>query len=549
VVLLGNTELIQPLAHSTWPAWGDDALPDGAEFHLVTDVEDPALPGQDDELVLARAKAMLTSDAPPRLMVINLHQSDRAAHFGEANDYQEGVATVDEALASFVKWIRKDGRTKDFTHVIITADHGRHHDSDTDPAWRNHGDSCLGCRELPFLLLGPGARAGETIDTPMQLVDLGATIAELLGVPLPYADGRVATEMFVTDIPAGREGVAEARRADGRSVEVVYTLEAGRRTVVVADGDELSNPDALASESLATFEVDGHTEACWRSFVPDPDADDAPWVVECFASSDGSWVPAPVPVVKAGPFWHGVVADAGGAPWMAWVNNPNGIVQPGLAGVDEVLLQVARRGADSWGVPLDVPLSGSFPTFPALATDGTVGVLAVSASPSTSDGRYHRQIWLGTLDLAGEVAVPAGGWRQVDLGLDAWRLERPALSLVGAQVSLAALGTQEWAHAVVVVRSHDGGASWDPAVTVTAGASVLPHVGPATWGDRFRFLAYDGTDALGCSVTLDGDDVRCVALGGEHVLGWEEDGEDLVAVVRDDDEAWTAVPVDGDALR
>jgi hypothetical protein len=62
-------------------------------------------------------------------------------------------------------------------------------------------------------------------------------------------------------------------------------------------------------------------------------------------------------------------------------------------------------------------------------------------------------------------------------------------------------------------------------------------------------LAYDGTDALGCSVTLDGDDVRCVALGGEHVLGWEEDGEDLVAVVRDDDEAWTAVPVDGDALR
>jgi hypothetical protein len=33
------------------------------------------------------------------------------------------------------------------------------------------------------------------------------------------------------------------------------------------------------------------------------------------------------------------------------------------------------------------------------------------------------------------------------------------------------------------------------------------------------------------------------------VLGWEEDGEDLVAVVRDDDEAWTAVPVDGDALR
>jgi hypothetical protein len=533
VVVLANTELIQPIAHSIWPIT-DDALPEGADFILVSDPDDEeGLPGHDDAHVLDEALALLRSDDPPRLMLINLHQIDRSAHFGAPDDYENNLRAVDGPLASFADAIANKRLTRDAVHLFVIADHGRHTAADTDPPWQHHGDQCMGCRHIPVLALGPGVRAGETIEDPIQLVDIGATAAELLGAPLPYADGRVATELFRAEIPPGRGGVADELSFGGHTARVDYLVGTAQRTVLSIDEQPASDPSAVAVEGVAALSTDAGDFVCWREFLVQEEQDRAAWIPQCWRHDGESWTEAPLPEDVEGPFWTVALAQGPTGPIAFYAHNPNGIVREGISG-DEVGMRITEWTEDGWSTPTDLPAEIAFPTAPAIATRGDEQFMVVSGSPKIATGRYLRSIY-GAGQLAGE---PAATLKPLALELDGWRMERPAVNTAGDDLYLAAVASAEWQTALMVTRSETWGQTWEPSQLVELEAGVLPHVTPVWAGSTVIAAALSaGGEAQVCGADASGAS-RCVGTGAEHLLGLRIDGDDVAAVVRNTETDW-----------
>jgi phosphopentomutase len=98
--------------------------------------------------------------------------------------YLEQAALVDKLAGQVI-----DAATPETT-VIIHADHGGHE--------RNHGDDIPEDMRIPWLIVGPGVRAGHTISAPVSLLDTAPTVCKVLGVPAPPEwEGRAVDEAFV----------------------------------------------------------------------------------------------------------------------------------------------------------------------------------------------------------------------------------------------------------------------------------------------------------------------------------------------------------------
>ena len=62
----------------------------------------------------------------------------------------------------------------------------------------NHGDTCEGCRHIFLYAFGPDFKRDLIVRTKRELIDIPATIAELMQFSLPGSRGRVMTELFET---------------------------------------------------------------------------------------------------------------------------------------------------------------------------------------------------------------------------------------------------------------------------------------------------------------------------------------------------------------
>ena len=208
VAVMGNTVLIQPVVGSRWPG-AEDAE---ASFVLVRDPEQDG-PARLDQDVLVELHALL-DDKAPRFALVNLHSADRAGHTGEPELYPERVRSLDKGLVDLWAHISKSPSYAN-GYLILVADHGRHRGGDQDPPWAGHGDACMGCRHIPLLILGPGARAGSTTDETVLLTDLAPTIAGIMGVSFPWSTGRPLDEMFTIDLGATPSGPVSLAAAGG----------------------------------------------------------------------------------------------------------------------------------------------------------------------------------------------------------------------------------------------------------------------------------------------------------------------------------------------
>jgi arylsulfatase A-like enzyme len=75
------------------------------------------------------------------------------------------------------------------THVLVQADHGGYE--------RNHGTDLPENMAIPWMLAGPGVRAGHEIAAPVSLLDTAPTLARLLGLaPHPQWEGQVVEAAF-----------------------------------------------------------------------------------------------------------------------------------------------------------------------------------------------------------------------------------------------------------------------------------------------------------------------------------------------------------------
>jgi Metalloenzyme superfamily len=492
VSLVVNTVLLSDLQTSLAPGFGADFAP---TYDFNTDDQ-----GRDlsDPTIVARVKARL-ADNDTYLVAANLHQIDLAGHTGPDGAYPARMTAVDGPLTALWHWIEATPPYAGTTTLVVVADHGRHRTGEDDD-WRAHGDACSGCRDVPLLVLGPGATAGAVVDTPVTLADVAATMAARLGVELPLGTG--------VDLGTGTRPVGEVGIAAGEVVATQrWTSDPSTRNEVLIEGAVVSTTGALFAEHpVAKGDV-----VCWRELLLGEDQyDTEPWLARCLRS--GVDLGAPVATVS-GLFVPSLAIDLQDRPWMAWSDNPNG-----YTGSSGVSVRVARFD-EQWDEPSAAGLELVHPGPPSLLllSDDRV-LVAVASSDSVEEGRDTRRIDVLELDWG-----PAPVWSQLarlDLGDGLVAMERPALHDDGDSLALAFMGFSP--SPVVMLSTSTSGTDWTAPVALDADR-VLPHLTPA-WTDNGRLLwaalSAEGTVALR---QWDGSQVTSWDSGADSVDGLAAD--------------------------
>ncbi len=161
--------------------------------------------GENDVQVMDSAIGLL-KHYHPQFAWIYLADVDHAGHTGIWQQYVSAIKTADSLV--FVLWdfLQNDSIYKNTTYLFVTNDHGRH--DDQHGGFQNHGCSCLGCRHIMFLALGPGIKQNYVSEKNYETQDFTPTLAYVLGVTPDKADGSVIGDVFTAyniTAPAGRD--------------------------------------------------------------------------------------------------------------------------------------------------------------------------------------------------------------------------------------------------------------------------------------------------------------------------------------------------------
>ncbi|MCC6616470.1 MAG: alkaline phosphatase family protein [Anaerolineae bacterium] len=174
-----------------------DADKRSAFFYNWEELRDLSRPGSLDYSYMVKAAYQidygdrLVAEAAARDLAtydfsfVYLGTVDSAGHFfGWMSDgYLEQVRRVDAELAKVVAALPED------TVLIVHSDHGGHD--------RFHGTDLPEDMTIPWMIAGPGIRAGYTIEREVTLLDTAPTIARLLELKVPADwEGTCVDEVF-----------------------------------------------------------------------------------------------------------------------------------------------------------------------------------------------------------------------------------------------------------------------------------------------------------------------------------------------------------------
>jgi hypothetical protein len=557
-VSVANTQLLQTLGHSIWPGLGYAA---SASYLFVHNGRNEEVPGKDDSKVIRFLKRRMER-SKLRLGLINLHQVDRSGHYGEEGEYPQRVRTIDGLVPAFWLWLQQQPAYAEHSWMLLVADHGRHSAAETDPPWRHHGCSCNGCRRVPFLLVGPGVKAGQDVDDPVLLVDVGPTIGALMGVAMPWADGLVRDDLLEqpTGFPS-RSGLADLAIADGHRAELRYQDDPAERTVLWLDGQRISDPAAIAVESPTLAAEGERAWCCFRELVLNPEGQDTPWRARCVSSNDGgaSWQDIGFAHDEVGPYWSASAQpDGEGGLLLAYGYNPNGLAAEGLDLVSgTVAWELARWDGAAW-TSVEAPGELSFPIDATIipAEDGWFVAIGAGQAHDGQVERNTRDVWVAQVrDKAGGFAWSepvALELRELALDDPWWRLEHPALYLEpSGRLWAAADGFVAEESMAVVAASDDGGATWPTRAVVELPQRVMPHLGPVWLDGQPVWATVDAqTQATSLCRGLPEGDIRCIDAGTERILKLRVLDDDLHALVdvgvgQWEARSWSAAAFDG----
>jgi len=149
---------------------------------------------RDDSTTSVRTMEVLENYSP-HLMIVNFKEPDYSGHQANWVNYLNGIQSSDEYIYRVWNFIQSSPIYKDKTTLFVTNDHGRHPDGTAD-GFVSHGDGCPGCRHVMFYAFGPDFKQNAVISQPRELIDINATILELLGISGVYSDGDVMRELF-----------------------------------------------------------------------------------------------------------------------------------------------------------------------------------------------------------------------------------------------------------------------------------------------------------------------------------------------------------------
>jgi hypothetical protein len=169
----------------------------------LNDASGMAIDVDNSPQMFAAAAEILEREPRPDLLVVHLIATDHQGHaHGMASSrYAQFLKRFDADMEALLQKVPAD------TAVMFMSDHGA---TDTGA----HGSDIPIARRSPFFAYGPGIRRGVDLGE-LDQIDLGPTVAALLGVPAPrHARGTVITELLdVSEARAGQLACADARRA------------------------------------------------------------------------------------------------------------------------------------------------------------------------------------------------------------------------------------------------------------------------------------------------------------------------------------------------
>ncbi len=245
--------------------------------------------GPDDAMVHDRTLSII-DEYHPSLVMINFKDVDQKGHTGVWGDYTSAIQTVDSLVYSICQKILQDPFYQDETTIFITTDHGRHLDGIAN-GFVGHGDSCLGCRNIFLLVIGPNVKKDAVVEKQCYNMDIAPTVAALLGFQADFHSGRILHEMFETpigaEIPLYRNPsiaceedklyLVFSRREDADSEIFYQSSEDNGATWTSAVS--LSPPSFHCTPGIVASGT--HVAAIWKSYQPS-----GTWTIDMRESSD-----------------------------------------------------------------------------------------------------------------------------------------------------------------------------------------------------------------------------------------------------------------------
>lgn len=130
-----------------------------------------------------------------KVLFVNFREPDFSGHKGDWTGYIRGIQQTDSMVHEIWKYIENDPFYKGKTSMFVTNDHGRHSNGVSN-GFISHGCDCEGCRRIHLWSFGPDFKSGIVLNEAADLLDVHATIGELLQLHTLNSSGRVLTELF-----------------------------------------------------------------------------------------------------------------------------------------------------------------------------------------------------------------------------------------------------------------------------------------------------------------------------------------------------------------
>lgn len=137
-----------------------------------------------------REAAAFWKDNKAAFTFIHLDHVDHAGHeIGHGTpEYYASVDVADKLIGEAIEALRSAGMWES-TILLVTADHGG--------KGKGHGGATMAEIEIPWIITGPGVKAGHEIKSPISTCDTAATIAYVFGLKQPDVwIGRLVREAF-----------------------------------------------------------------------------------------------------------------------------------------------------------------------------------------------------------------------------------------------------------------------------------------------------------------------------------------------------------------
>ena len=130
----------------------------------------------------------------PKLMMVNYCDCDYV-HWGALSHYTHGIAIMDQGLRRLVEAADADEAYRDNTVFVVVPDCGRDDNPSMAVPCQHHANT-RSAREIFALVVGPGIAPGVWIDDVTDQISVAPTVAALMGVEAPDAEGAALEPAF-----------------------------------------------------------------------------------------------------------------------------------------------------------------------------------------------------------------------------------------------------------------------------------------------------------------------------------------------------------------